>query len=400
MPWERTIFSEEDTAFADEVRDFVHSNLDQDVRRRVICAQPVSLEEKRVWHATLARQGWAAPHWPVEWGGTGWSPAKNYLFVETLAEEGAPELSPFGLQLLAPVLIRYGTEQQKRSYLPKILSGEHRWCQGFSEPGAGSDLASLKTRAVLDGDQWVINGQKMWTTVAHAADMMFCLVRTDPDAPRPQMGISMLLIDMKNTPGVDVRPIMLLNGERTTNEVYFDNARVPAANLVGEVNEGWNYTRVVLGNERLNIARVGLCKRQLRHLEQVVGRSGLSGEGRKRIRRHIAGVALDLMSVEALSLRMLGRYQLGDAPGFEANFLKLKGAELQQRLTRLLVEATGPSALRLGADGEDSNLLKNHFDTRVVSIYGGSSEVQRNIVAKGMLGLTKPASTAVKGARA
>ncbi|RIV82672.1 pimeloyl-CoA dehydrogenase large subunit [Aurantiacibacter xanthus] len=391
------MFTDEETAFAQEVRDFVRANLDPDVRRRVICAQPVSLEEKRVWHATLARQGWAAPHWPVEWGGTGWSPAKNYLFVETLAEEGAPELSPFGLQLLAPVLIRYGTEEQKRTYLPKILSGEHRWCQGFSEPGAGSDLASLKTRAVLDGDEWIINGQKMWTTVAHAADMMFCLVRTDPVAPKPQMGISMLIVDMKATSGVDVRPIMLLNGERTTNEVYFDNARVPAGNLVGEVNKGWNYTRVVLGNERLNIARVGLCKRQLRHLKDMVRQGGHVGGGLERLRQKIAAVELDLMGVEALSLRMLGRYQLGEAPGFEANFLKLKGAELQQRLTRLLVEARGPAALRLGADGAHSCLLKSHFDTRVVTIYGGSSEVQRNIVAKGMLGLGRQTATSGKG---
>lgn len=380
--------------FAAEVRAFVRAHLSPETRERVINAIPVPPEDRKTWHKILHRQGWAAPHWPVEWGGTGWTPAQSYLFSETLAEEGAPELSPFGLMMLAPTLIMYGSEAQKSAYLPRIIAGDDQWCQGFSEPGAGSDLASLSLRAERDGDEWVLNGQKMWTTMAHRANMMFCLARTDPNAPRRQMGISMFLLDMK-TPGITVRPILLLNGPQTTNEVFFENVRLPADSLVGEPHKGWDYTRVVLGNERLNIARVGLCKRQLRLLRRIAGREP-DGDGglmldQPLFRARVAAAEIELMSIEALSLKMLGGVQKGAVPGFEANMLKIKGSELQQRLTELLVQAVGPGSLPFEPDAEyadwSSTLFKNHFDTRVVTIYGGSNEIQRNIIAKGMLGL-------------
>ncbi|QBX36668.1 pimeloyl-CoA dehydrogenase large subunit [Brevundimonas sp. S30B] len=384
----------EDLAFADEVRAFVDDNLPADVRRRVIHALPVAPEARKAWHKALHARGWAAPHWPVEWGGQDWSPARAYLFSETLAEEGAPELSPFGLMMLAPTLIRYGSEAQKQAYLPGIIAGDQQWCQGFSEPGAGSDLASLRLSAVKDGEDWVLNGQKMWTTMAHRADMMFCLARTDPGAPKRQMGISMFVLPM-STPGVTVRPILLLNGRQATNEVFFDAVRLPASSLVGEVHKGWDYTRVVLGNERLNIARVGLCKRQLRLVKQLAAEAPDGAGGRMLdqplLRSRIAAAEIDLLSIEALSLGMLAQVQKGAVPGFEANMLKIRGSEMQQRLTELLVDVRGPGALPFEADPDEGDagaaLFKSHFDTRVVSIYGGSNEIQRNIIAKGMLGL-------------
>ncbi|MFN3535890.1 MAG: acyl-CoA dehydrogenase family protein [Brevundimonas sp.] len=384
--------SSEDLAFAEDVRAFVKSHLDPETRRRVVNALPVPPEARKAWHTALYLKGWAAPHWPVEWGGTDWSPARSYLFSETLAEEGAPELSPFGLMMLAPTLIRYGTEAQKRDFLPKILSGEQQWCQGFSEPGAGSDLASLRLRAERVEDGWVLNGQKMWTTMAHRADMMFCLARTDPNAPKRQMGISMFLLDMR-TPGISVRSIDLLNSKQTTNEVFFDDVRLPPSSLVGEANRGWDYTRVVLGNERLNIARVGLCRRQLKRLKQRAasepdGRGGALIDG-PLLRARLSAAEIELTAIEALSLKMLRRVEKGAVPGFEANMLKIRGSEMQQRLTELLVEVSGPGSLLHEEDPDDGSaaLFKAHFDTRVVSIYGGSNEIQRNIIAKGVLGL-------------
>lgn len=388
------MYTAEELAFAEEVRSFVRASLAPETRERVMNAIPVPPEDRKVWHKALYKRGWAAPHWPIEWGGTGWSPAQSYLFSETLAEEGAPELSPFGLMMLAPTLIMFGTEEQKHAYLPKIISGDHQWCQGFSEPGAGSDLASLSLRAERDGGEWVLNGQKMWTTMAHRADMMFCLARTDPNAPKKQMGVSMFVLDMK-TPGVTVRDIPLLNGKQTTNEVFFDNVRLPASSLVGEPHKGWDYTRVVLGNERLNIARVGLCKRQLRVLKRMAALEP-DGEGGTMLaqplfRTRLASAEIELISIEAMSLKMLSRVQQGAVPGFEANMLKIKGSELQQRLTELLIDVVGPGCLPFGPDQEQadwcSNLFKNHFDTRVVTVYGGSNEIQRNIVAKAALKL-------------
>lgn len=381
------MYTKEELAFAAEIREFVRSELPAEVRTKVIDSGKVTVEERLAWHKALHGRGWAAPHWPVEHGGTGWSAVQTYIFSETLAEEGAPDLGSFGLKMLGPTLMRYGSPEQKARYLPRILSGEDFWCQGFSEPGAGSDLASLKTRARLEGDHWVVDGQKMWTTLAHEANMIFALVRTDPDAPKPQMGISMLLIDLK-TPGIDIRPIPLLNGDRATNEVFFDNVRVPAANLVGEANKGWTYSRVVLGNERLSIARIGLNRRQLAKLKRVAADEGLLDVPHFRMR--IAAAEIELAALEAMALAMLERARAGVAPGIEANMLKIKGSELQQLLTELLVDAVGRRAAPFGADAVDprhpwaERLFKSHFDTRVVTIYGGSNEIQRNIIAKSL----------------
>ncbi|MCW2365612.1 alkylation response protein AidB-like acyl-CoA dehydrogenase [Sphingobium sp. B7D2B] len=383
------MYTQSEQAFAEEVRAFVRAQCPADVREKVTNAVGITAAERLAWHKALHARGWAAPHWPVEHGGTGWSPVQTYIFSETLAEEGAPDLGSFGLKMLGPTLMHYGTPEQKAHYLPRILSGEDIWCQGFSEPGAGSDLASLKTRAVRDGDHWVVNGQKMWTTMAHESTMMFALVRTDPDAPKPQMGISMLLIDLK-TPGIDIRPIILLNGAHTTNEVFFDTVRVPAENLVGEPHKGWTYSRVVLGNERLSIARIGLNRRQLARVRQIAAEQGLAGT--PHVRARIAEAAIELDALEAMATAMLDRARAGVAPGIEANMLKIKGSELQQRLTRLLVEVAGRSAAPFAPDAAMDagdagkpwlgRLFKSHFDTRVVSIYGGSNEIQRNIIAK------------------
>jgi len=375
------MYTDEEAAFAAEIRAFVRAELPESVRARVLESGRVTGEERRAWHRALHRRGWTAPHWPVEHGGTGWSAVQTYIFAETLAEEGAPDLGSFGLKMLGPTLIHYGSAAQKERYLPRILSGEDYWCQGFSEPGAGSDLASLKTRAELIDGHWVVNGQKMWTTMAHEANMMFALVRTDPDAPKPQMGISMLLIDLA-TPGIDIRPIILLNGERTTNEVFFDNVRVPAENLVGQPHQGWTYSRVVLGNERLTIARIGLNRRQLARLKRVAAAEGLMEK--PRFAAKVAAAGIELAALEAMAMAMLERARAGVAPGVEANMLKIKGSELQQRLAELLVEAAGTDALPFGpgAEGHRGALFKGHFDTRVVTIYGGSNEIQRNIIAR------------------
>ena len=369
----------DERAFADEVRDFVRTHCPADVRAKVIDAVSITSADRSAWHSALHARGWAAPHWPVKYGGAGWGLVQNYIFAETLAEEGAPDLGSFGLKMLGPTLMAYGTQAQKDHYLPRILSGEDIWCQGFSEPGAGSDLASLKTRAERVGDQWIVNGQKMWTTMAHEANMMFALVRTDPQAPKPQMGISLLLIDLRETPGITIQPILLLNGERATNEVFFDDVRVPAANIVGEPHKGWTYSRTVLGNERLSIARIGLNRRQLAKLKRVAREAGLHTV--PTFRAKIAEADIELASLEAMAMAMLALAREGHAPGIEANMLKIKGSELQQRLTRLLVEAVGPQSAPLRS-GTNGRLYKSHFDTRVVSIYGGSNEIQRNIIAK------------------
>lgn len=381
------MYTREELAFAAEVRAFVRAELPESVRTKMHDSGKVTAEERRAWHRALHRRGWAAPHWPVEYGGTGWTPIQTYIFAETLSEEGAPDLGSFGLKMLAPTLMHYGSEEQKRRYLPRILSGEDIWCQGYSEPGAGSDLASLKTRAELIDGHWVVNGQKMWTTMAHEANMMFALVRTDPDAPKRQMGISLLLIDLA-TPGIDIRPILLLNGERTTNEVFFDNVRVPAENLVGEPHQGWTYSRVVLGNERLSIARIGLNRRQLAKLKRIAGEQGLLDA--PLFAAKVAAAEIELAAIEAMATAMLERVRAGVAPGIEANMLKIRGSELQQRLAELLVEAAGARAIPFGPEAADPDrlwagaLFKNHFDTRVVTIYGGSNEIQRNIIAKSL----------------
>lgn len=389
------------TKFADEVRAFIAAELPAETRDNVLYGRVIDRDERIHWQRTLCDKGWAAPEWPVEYGGTDWDEVKRHVFNEVLADEGAPPPVPFGQSMIAPVLMAVGSQAQKDHYLPRILTLEYFFCQGFSEPGSGSDLASLKTRAVLDGDEWVINGQKTWTTLAHDANMMFCLVRTNPDAAKPQEGISMLVFPM-DTPGIEVRPIITLNADHHVNEVFFDDVRVPKDSIIGEPNLGWSYAKLLLGHERTGVARIGQSKRELRRLKQLAG--GITVDGRPLLERpafrsKVATLEVELMGAEVSVLRMLADTQK-NAPGFEANMLKIKGSEIQQTLTELVLEALGPESLRFdrGIDPTPSDedvfdtnhagdLTAHYLMTRVVTIYAGSNEIQRNILAKGLLGL-------------
>jgi len=394
-------YSEEERAFADEVRAFVRAELDPAVRERVLNHKRLSKEDFLGWHRKLHQKGWVAPNWPKAYGGCGWNAVNRYIHEEVLAEEGAPPIVAFSINMIGPVLIAFGTDAQKQHYLPRILSGEDWWCQGFSEPGSGSDLASLRTKAVLDGDHWIVNGQKTWTTLAQHANLIFCLVRTDATVKK-QEGISMLLIDM-NTPGITVRPIITIDGEHEVNEVFFDDVRVPKENIVGEPGKGWTYAKFLLSHERSGIARVGQAKRELRRLKEIAKAELVDGVPlieTKTFREKIAAVEIDLMALELTNLRMIAAEKSGQAPGAEANMLKIKGSEVQQNLTELLMEAVGPyalpfdpDALEPGWNGEPigpeyaAPLAGTYFNYRKVSIYGGSNEIQRNILSKSLLGL-------------
>ena len=394
-------FSAEELGFAEEVRGWVRAHLAPATRDKVLNAKRLSKQDYLDWHAALNARGWIVPAWPEEHGGTGWSAIQKHLFDEVLAEEGAPEIPAFSVKMIGPVLIAFADEAQKAHYLPRIRSGEDWWCQGFSEPGSGSDLASLRTKAVLDGDHWVVNGQKTWTTMAQYADMIFCLVRTDP-AAKKQMGISMLLIDMKS-PGITVRPIITIDGAHEVNEVFFDDVRVPAANLVGQGNKGWDYAKFLLSHERTGIARVGRSKRTLLRLKQIATEEMADGVPLIQVqsfREKIAALEIDLMALEISGMRLLAAAQSGKAPGAEANMLKIKGSEIQQRLTELMMEAVGPYAMPFNPEARDlhwngepigpeyaASLAPDYFNYRKTTIYGGSNEIQRNILAKAKLGL-------------
>jgi len=392
-------YTSEDLAFRDQVRAFLEAELPADLQRKVLNHLRLSKDDYVRWHRILARQGWVAPGWPREHGGPGWTPAQRHIFEEECARAGTPPVMPFGVNMVAPVIMAFGSQAQKDHYLPRILSCEDWWCQGYSEPGAGSDLASLKTTAVRDGDAYIVNGQKTWTTLAQHADMIFCLVRTDASV-RKQEGISFLLIDMKS-PGITVRPIVMLDEDHEVNEVFFDNVRVPAANLVGQENRGWTYAKYLLGHERTGIAAVGRSKRELARLKRMAGREQKNGRpliedplfGAK-----VAELEIELMALEVTVLRVLA--QADKAPGPEASVLKVRGTEIQQRLTELIVEAAGPLALPfdeayLEGETEHSSfdddfaapLLPHYFNYRKTSIYGGSNEIQRNIISQMILGL-------------
>jgi alkylation response protein AidB-like acyl-CoA dehydrogenase len=348
----------------------------------------------------LDRQGWLAPGWPQAHGGTGWSAVQKHIFDEECFAAGAPKVVSFGLKMVAPVIIKFGTTEQKAHFLPRILACEDWWCQGYSEPGAGSDLSSLKTRAVREGDHYVVNGQKTWTTLAHFADWMFCLVRTDPEA-RQQRGISFLLIDMK-TPGITVRPIITLDGEHEVNEVFFDNVRVPVANLVGQENDGWTCAKYLLTHERTSIGGIAQNKALLSRLKRIASQE--VRDGRPLIedplfRVQIAEVDMQLMAAEMSNLRTLAATQNGDVPGAESSFLKIKGTEIRQAITYLISKAVGPYALPFIEDelgyGEEPLLYTDYssaatyqyLDARKASIYGGANEIQKNIIAKMILEL-------------
>jgi alkylation response protein AidB-like acyl-CoA dehydrogenase len=371
-------YSSEETAFRDEVRGWLAANLPPELKDKVERHEHLSKEDLLRWHRILAQQGWVAPAWPREWGGTGWNVVQRYIFEEELGFAGSPPLIPFGLAMCAPVLLAFGTEAQKKRFLPRIYSGEDFWCQGYSEPGSGSDLASLKTKATLQGDRYVVNGQKIWTTAAHYADWIFCLVRTDATGKR-QEGISFLLVDMKS-PGITVRPLVLMDGAHEVNEVFFDDVAVPAGNLVHEEGKGWTVAKYLLGYERMNTGRIGESKRQLAALKKFS--SGKRDDARFRDR--LARVEIELTALEITNLRFLDRMRRsGQPPGADVSMLKIKGTEIQQALTELAMECTDP----LAADGASRALQKRYLSMRKTTIYAGSNEIQRNIIAKMTLGL-------------
>jgi alkylation response protein AidB-like acyl-CoA dehydrogenase len=372
-------YSPEEAAFRDEARAWLRANLPQDLREKVENYAHLSKEDLMRWHRILAQKGWVAPAWPKEWGGTGWNVVQRFIFEEELGFAGAPPIIPFGVTMCAAVLLRFGSDAQKKRFLPRIYNGDDFWCQGYSEPGSGSDLASLKTKAVRQGDQYVVNGQKIWTTLAHYADWIFCLVRTDPTLEKRQEGISFLLIDMK-TPGITVRPLILMDGAHEVNEVFFDEVKVPAENLVHDEGKGWTVAKYLLGYERMNTGRIGESKRQLARLKQYAAPMMNEQRWRDRLTR----IEVELAALEITNLRFLDRMRrTGQPPGADVSMLKIKGTEIQQGLTELMMEATDPAA----SDELSSAVRKRYLSTRKTTIYAGSNEIQRNIIAKMTLGL-------------
>jgi len=391
-------FSPEEEAFRQEVRAFIRDNLPAHLKGKVRRGDFHTKEDYLAWHRILYRRGWIAPHWPKQYGGPGWTATQRYIFNEECAAAETPQIIPFGLLMCAPVIYTFGSEAQKARFLPGILSGDDWWCQGYSEPGAGSDLANLKCRAVREGDDYIVAGQKTWTTLAQFADWIFCLVRTDPGA-KPQEGITFLLIDMK-TPGITVKPIIVLDGVREVNEVFFDNVKVPVENRVGEENKGWTYAKFLLVNERSGIAGVARSKKAIERLKQIA--EAETEDGRPLIStdefaRKVAETEIELSALEFTELRTLAKEAHGQMAGPESSILKIKGTEIQQRITELTLEAIGcyayPDAHAFGDNeypvGPDYAVGQagHYFNMRKASIYGGSNEIQRNIIAKAVLGL-------------
>jgi len=384
-------YSDADQSFRREVRAWLEENLPKDLQRKVLGHLHLTRDDFVRWHKTLAKKGWVAPAWPVEWGGTGWNSIRRHIFEEECANAGTPMIIAFGVSMVAPVIMKFGSEAQKRHYLPRIYDCTDWWCQGYSEPGSGSDLASLKTRADRDGDHYVINGQKTWTTLAQYADWMFCLVRTE-QSERKQEGISFLLIDMKS-PGITVRPIAMLDERHEVNEVFFDNVRVPVENRIGEENKGWTYAKYLLGHERTGIAAVGRSKRELAFLKRLATRVSKGGHPLIEDPLYAAKVAdleIELMALEVTVLRVVSAMEAKRGPGPEASLLKVKGTEIQQGLTELMLEAIGPQGLPVPADdgdGDSAPIASYYLNFRKTSIYGGSNEIQKNIISQMILGL-------------
>jgi alkylation response protein AidB-like acyl-CoA dehydrogenase len=391
-------YSPEELAFRDEVRGWLNANLPEDLRRKTAEGEHFSKDDLLRWHRILAAKGWIAPAWPTEWGGPGWNATQRYIFEEEMGLAGTPPIVPFGLVMCGQVLLKFGSDAQKKRFLPRIYHGDDFWVQGYSEPGAGSDLASLKTRAERRGDHYVVNGQKIWTTMGQHGDWIFCLVRTDVDTSKKQDGISFLLIDMK-TPGITVRPLILMDGSHEVNEVFFEDVSVPVENLVHEEGKGWTVAKYLLGHERLNTGRIGGSKRELARLKAFASRqvdAGRSMMDDPRFRDKVTRLEVELMALEITNLRFLDMMRGGRPPGAEVSMLKIRGTEIQQLLTELMVQAAGPMAAPCRPAGEQqagavdtafAALAPRYANYRKTSIYAGSNEIQRNIIAKMTLGL-------------
>jgi alkylation response protein AidB-like acyl-CoA dehydrogenase len=387
--------------FRETVRQFLQQRLPAAIRDDVLAFKHLAKEQYVTWQRILAAQGWGAPGWPREYGGTGWSAVQRSIFEDECYKAGAPRQMPFGLSMIGPVLMKFGTPAQRARFLQRIITMDDWWCQGYSEPGAGSDLASLKTAARRDGGDYVINGQKTWTTLAQFADWMFCLVRTSSEG-KPQEGISFVLIDMR-TRGVRVRPIRTLDLGADVNEVFLDDVRIPAENLVGDENRGWTIAKYLLGHERTNIAGIGMCKRLLASLKDYARRQTKHGRpllDDVRFRDRIVRLEIELKSHEWSLMRLVSLEQSGQPIGIEASMLKIRGSEIQQDLSELLMETAGPYGLPFVAAALDSGFVgataggahlnsvaPQYFDIRKVSIYGGTNEVQKNLIARSVLGL-------------
>jgi acyl-CoA dehydrogenase len=391
-------FTAEELKFAGEVRAFLQEHLTEDIVQATARNGSVFVEKELAlrWQAILVKKGWAVPQWPVEYGGTDWSPAQKYLFSKECYLAGAPMLIPLGLLMLAPVIMAFGSEQQKEEYLPKILSGEHYWCQGYSEPGAGSDLAGLKLKAVADGDDYIVNGSKLWTTHAHLADHIFCLVRTGSEG-KPQQGISFLLIDM-DSPGVRVEPILTMAGDHEVNQVFFEDVRVPQGNRIGEENKGWSYAKYLLEFERGGGFSAPRVRSELQKLDNLYEQTRADSPGfdpHGETQRRIARIDIDLKALEITELRILSAVSGGGNPGPESSILKLSTTRLQQEINQLAVDVLGYGGFPMNPmengnpDRADfvSSIVPRYLNNRAASIFGGSQEVQRNIIAKLVLGL-------------
>ena len=395
-------FSAEDNAFRADVRAWLEENYPKDISAKQADGEELTKEDYMRWHKILAKRGWSVIAWPKEWGGTGWTPTQKYIWQQETARIDALQLPAFGVSMVAPVIYTFGTQEQKEKYLTPIREGDVWWCQGYSEPGAGSDLAGLKTRAVREGDFYIVNGQKTWTTLAQFADWGFFLVRTDPDAKK-QEGISFLLIDMK-TPGITVRPLITMDGAHEVNEVFLDNVKVPVENRVFDENKGWTAAKFLLAHERSGIAGVARSRRGIDKIRSIAS-TEFADDGGKLIedanfRRKVAELEIDLTALEYTELRTLAAESAGKGPGPESSILKIKGTEIQQRVTELALEAVGhygaPYFRGFPADGDNAHPIgpdyahqtaPRYFNVRKTSIYGGSNEIQRNIIAKMVLGL-------------
>ena len=394
-------FTEAERAFREEARRFFRTEIPAAIRDKLRDGEHLTREEMIASQRILNARGWAVPNWPVAWGGQDWSAVQVYLYQDEMQQAYVPPPIAFNCSMVGPVIAQFGTEEQKRRFLPRAANADDFWCQGFSEPGAGSDLASLRTRAERKGDHYIVNGQKMWTTLAQYADWIFCLVRTDAGA-KAQEGISFLLIDMR-TPGITVRPIVTIDGGREVNEVFFDDVEVPCANLIGQENRGWDYAKFLLGNERTGIARVGTSKAKVARIRQLaalelVGTTPLLDD--PRFRERLAAVEIELKALEMTQLRVVSdeRKREKGRQNPASSILKLKGSVIQQQLTELMLEVAGPYVMACQPPDQGQNepfigadyaaaAGPAYFNMRKVSIYGGSNEIQRNIIAKAILGL-------------